>query len=219
MKSLKVLSAAAAVALVLPMATPSFAQGLGGRGGGGGAHIGGGGGGAHFGGGGGGARMGGGGFAGGARMGGGGAAFHGGGGNFAAGAAVRPSGGTSFTGGAARNFAAASGGTWQGRGGNWSGRGGNWNGGHYHRHGGGGFWPGFATGAAIGGIGSYAYYGGGGYYGDPDYYGDSYYDEPSVAVVPDGGGDSVAYCSQRYKSYDPASGTYLGYDGQRHPCP
>ncbi|MDR3486573.1 MAG: BA14K family protein [Bradyrhizobium sp.] len=28
-----------------------------------------------------------------------------------------------------------------------------------------------------------------------------------------------AYCSQRYKSYDPASGTYLGYDGARHPCP
>jgi hypothetical protein len=38
-------------------------------------------------------------------------------------------------------------------------------------------------------------------------------------VVPDGGGDSVAYCAQRYKSYDPASGTYLGYDGLRHPCP
>jgi hypothetical protein len=31
--------------------------------------------------------------------------------------------------------------------------------------------------------------------------------------------DDVAYCSQRYKSYDPASGTYLGYDGVRHPCP
>jgi hypothetical protein len=28
-----------------------------------------------------------------------------------------------------------------------------------------------------------------------------------------------AYCSQRFKSYDPASGTYLGYDGQRHACP
>ncbi len=28
-----------------------------------------------------------------------------------------------------------------------------------------------------------------------------------------------SYCSQRYKSYDPASGTYLGYDGARHPCP
>lgn len=32
-------------------------------------------------------------------------------------------------------------------------------------------------------------------------------------------GDAVAYCSQRFKSYDPASGTYLGYDGNRHSCP
>jgi hypothetical protein len=24
---------------------------------------------------------------------------------------------------------------------------------------------------------------------------------------------------QRYRSYDPRSGTYMGYDGQRHPCP
>lgn len=217
MNSLKVLSAVAAVALVLPLASPSFAQSRAAVVGGGG-HIGSGGGGSHIGGG------GGGGFGGGARMGGG-AAFHGGGGNFAAGAAVRPSGGsfvagaaarpsggTSFTGGTSRNFAAASGGTWQGRGGNWSG--GSWR----HHHPRGGFWPGFAAGAAIGGLGSYAYYGGG-YYDDPYYYGDSYYDEPSVAVVPDSGGDSVAYCAQRYKSYDPASGTYLGYDGQRHPCP
>lgn len=30
---------------------------------------------------------------------------------------------------------------------------------------------------------------------------------------------SVSYCMQRFKSYDPASGTYLGYDGVRHPCP
>lgn len=30
---------------------------------------------------------------------------------------------------------------------------------------------------------------------------------------------AVAYCSQRFRSYDPASGTYLGYDGRRHPCP
>jgi hypothetical protein len=214
MKSLKVLSAAATVALVLPFATPSFAQHR--PGGGGGAHIGGGG--AHFGGG---ARMGGGGFGGGARI--------GGGGNFAAGAAMRPSGGNfaaarpsggSFVAGAAarpaispsfsgnRSFATA--GNWQG-GGNWSGR--HW----HHRHG--GFWPGFAAGAAIGGLGSYAYYDGG-YYNDPYYYGDdSYYDEPSVAVVQDGGGDSAGYCAQRYRSYDPASGTYLGYDGQRHPCP
>jgi hypothetical protein len=32
-------------------------------------------------------------------------------------------------------------------------------------------------------------------------------------------GRSAAYCAQRYRSYDPASGTYLGYDGLRHPCP
>lgn len=38
-----------------------------------------------------------------------------------------------------------------------------------------------------------------------------------VYVAPNQG--SVAYCSQRYRSYDPASGTYLGYDGLRHPCP
>src|SRR3954454_14199507 len=66
-KSLKVLSAAAAVALVLPLATPSFAQGPGRGGGGGGGHFGGGGG-AHFGGG-----------CSGAHFGGGGAHFGGGG--------------------------------------------------------------------------------------------------------------------------------------------
>lgn len=32
-------------------------------------------------------------------------------------------------------------------------------------------------------------------------------------------GDPVAYCAQRFRSYDPQTGTYLGYDGQRHPCP
>jgi hypothetical protein len=26
------------------------------------------------------------------------------------------------------------------------------------------------------------------------------------------------YCAQRYRSYDPVSGTYMGYDGQRHSC-
>jgi BA14K-like protein len=30
---------------------------------------------------------------------------------------------------------------------------------------------------------------------------------------------AVDYCAQRYRSYDPASGTYLGFDGLRHPCP
>lgn len=30
---------------------------------------------------------------------------------------------------------------------------------------------------------------------------------------------SVEYCIRRYRSYDPYSRTYLGYDGYRHRCP
>ncbi|WP_309242867.1 BA14K family protein [Lichenibacterium dinghuense] len=29
---------------------------------------------------------------------------------------------------------------------------------------------------------------------------------------------SVAYCERRFRSYNPATGTYLGYDGLRHRC-
>ena len=32
-------------------------------------------------------------------------------------------------------------------------------------------------------------------------------------------GDPVASCVQRFRSYDPKTGTYLGNDGQRHSCP
>jgi hypothetical protein len=177
MISLKVLSTAAALALLLPLAAPtaSFAQGglkgaaAGGHGGGGGFHGGGGG-------------------------------FHGGG----------------FHGG--------------GHGGGFHGGGyhGGFAGGGYHHGGGGGFLPGAVAGALVGGAiaagtgyGSYGYYDGGpGYYdGGPGYY-DGGYGGDEVAVVPGPvGGDAVGYCEQRYKSYDPASGTYLGYDGLRHPCP
>jgi hypothetical protein len=101
--------------------------------------------------------------------------------------------------------------------GGWHGGGhhGGWHGGHRH---GGGFFPGFLAGSAIG-IGSA--FASPYYYDDPYGYYDSYgyYDEsPSVEVVPSGG-DDVAYCQQRYRSYDVNSGTYLGYDGLRHPCP
>ena len=48
-------------------------------------------------------------------------------------------------------------------------------------------------------------------------YGPGYY-PPPVAYGPPPG-DAIAYCMQRFKSYDPNSGTYLGYDGNRHPCP
>lgn len=30
---------------------------------------------------------------------------------------------------------------------------------------------------------------------------------------------AVDYCMRRFRSYDPQSMTYLGYDGRRHPCP
>lgn len=58
-----------------------------------------------------------------------------------------------------------------------------------------------------------------GYYGYP-YYDDYAYGDDYVAVSPDvADGDSVASCQQRFRSYDPSTGTYLGYDGLRHPCP
>ncbi len=96
-----------------------------------------------------------------------------------------------------------------------------WRGGY--RRGGFGIGAGFVAGAIIGGaIASrpYGYYGYPyGYYAyGPAYaYGPGYYEDDYVAVAP--GGDAVAYCQQRFRSYDPRSGTYLGYDGRRHPCP
>jgi hypothetical protein len=99
-------------------------------------------------------------------------------------------------------------------------------GGGYHR-GGGNYGPGIAAGVAgavIGGaIASQGYYGGPGYYAPGPAYDDQYYDDGSgavaVAPAPDGGDDSTAYCMQTYRSYDPRSGTYMGNDGYRHPCP
>jgi hypothetical protein len=77
---------------------------------------------------------------------------------------------------------------------------------------------GFGAGLALGALGSSYYY-------DPYYYDDSYayapdgyVDDGQYAAVPASDSDA-AYCAQRYKSYDPASGTYLNYDGNRYPCP
>lgn len=58
-----------------------------------------------------------------------------------------------------------------------------------------------------------------------DYY-PGYAYGPAPTVVPlapapfvgQGGGD-VAYCEARFRSYNPATGMYLGYDGLHHPCP
>jgi BA14K-like protein len=54
-----------------------------------------------------------------------------------------------------------------------------------------------------------------GYYGYPN----GYYGRPAYVEAPPYEGDAVGYCQQRYRSYDPYSGTYLGFDGLRHPCP
>jgi hypothetical protein len=43
--------------------------------------------------------------------------------------------------------------------------------------------------------------------------------QSQAQAAPVYGNNNAAYCAQRFKSYDPASGTYLGYDGMRHPCP
>jgi hypothetical protein len=44
------------------------------------------------------------------------------------------------------------------------------------------------------------------------------YYEPDYAEGYAGGDDWLAYCSSKYRSFDPRTGTYLGYDGLRHPC-
>jgi hypothetical protein len=49
----------------------------------------------------------------------------------------------------------------------------------------------------------------------------------TMVSVPFGNGNAYASmgsnangssCAQRYRSYDPRSATFLGYDGRRHPC-
>jgi hypothetical protein len=42
-----------------------------------------------------------------------------------------------------------------------------------------------------------------------------YYPQPGYYAPP----DAIAYCSQRFRSYDPRIGAYMGYDGQWHRCP
>lgn len=60
------------------------------------------------------------------------------------------------------------------------------------------------------------------YYGYPRYYyapGPAYYYPPPRAYYGRPYDPAIAYCMRRFRSYDPYSMTYLGYDGYRHPCP
>jgi len=92
-----------------------------------------------------------------------------------------------------------------------------------------GYYPGYTYPRSYGYYGDYAYnpgigwwgwgsngpYGGGGTY---SWNNGSYGYAPGY-VTPNSGVRDDAYCARRYRSYDPASGTYLGYDGVRHACP
>ena len=113
-------------------------------------------------------------------------------------------------------FAQTTGGQWMGHGGDW-----------HHGNRGVGAAIGFGAGVAIGSALAAPYYGYGPYYPGP-YYSGAYYPAPyypgpgpyAAAPAYSGAGEGDAgYCAQRFRSYDPSSGTYLGYDGQRHPCP
>jgi hypothetical protein len=76
------------------------------------------------------------------------------------------------------------------------------------------FRPGFGLGFVAGSVLGYGY--------DPyyDYAYNDYYDDdyPAYPAYVASSAADPAYCAQRYRSYDPATGTYLGYDGLRHPC-
>jgi hypothetical protein len=77
------------------------------------------------------------------------------------------------------------------------------------------------------GYGGYGYndsYGDRGGYGQG--YGYGYAPTAGYAYAPGPGyatshedGNDASYCQQRFRSYDPRSGTYMGYDGLRHSCP
>jgi hypothetical protein len=47
---------------------------------------------------------------------------------------------------------------------------------------------------------------------------DFYNAAPGVEVA-DADRGAVAWCETRFHSFDPATGTYMGFDGIRHPCP
>lgn len=81
-----------------------------------------------------------------------------------------------------------------------------------------------ARSAALGARGAeYASGGGGPYYNYAEgnnFAGGSYYDQAPGPAFAEGPTDSaVAACAARFRSYDPATGTYLGFDGMRHSCP
>ena len=88
----------------------------------------------------------------------------------------------------------------------------------YYRYGGGRYynygWPyygGIGLGYGLGYPDYNGYYGGG--YPDDVYDGGAYYGGGEY-----GGDGHMEWCLNRYRSYNPRTDTYLGYDGYRHRC-
>ena len=50
-------------------------------------------------------------------------------------------------------------------------------------------------------------------------YGPAYTAPSTVVVQSAANSGNVAYCEARFRSYNPSTGMYLGYDGVHHPCP
>lgn len=83
------------------------------------------------------------------------------------------------------------------------------------------YYPGYAYGPAYA-VPSYDYAPGYAYAPAPGY---TYapapaYTPPTTTVVQSGPSSAtIASCEARFRSYNPATGMYTGYDGQQHPCP
>lgn len=94
----------------------------------------------------------------------------------------------------------------------WGGGSGNWGGGNW-----GGYWPGYGVGIGLGALGAGLAYSN---WCDP-YYNNGCYDYGYQGTgYQDGYQDNdVAYCAQRFRSYDVASQTYLAKSGKRVRCP
>ena len=109
-----------------------------------------------------------------------------------------------------------------GRPGNRPGWDGGWAGGGW----GGNYWPGYGWGAAA--VGAGLAYGASTDYCDPYYASSGYCNygygsyQPAygtAAATYGNSSDAIADCARRFRSYDPASQTYLSYSGQRVSCP
>jgi hypothetical protein len=87
---------------------------------------------------------------------------------------------------------------------------------HGHYYGGSHYYGGWGWGAPLAGFAAGAISGGAIANSQAPYY---YGPPPGYYYGPPGDPAAVAYCVRRFKSYDPVSGTFLGYDGYRHLCP